>query len=215
MLAALVLACEPAGPSRAPAPPTGDAGAPPVEAAPTSACVGKRASPLLFQLDATEHSSLDQVMTRDLAVVAFDCTSIAVLESCRLPGRYRFVAGRREEIVRRVSSPQEAAAPLWGASTPPLALDPGETLDLRAIAVGQRRANVAGAATDDLAGDCAGATHFVRSARVGAYRLTGRVGTTTRESAGGQLSACGGGRGSAPDPQCSVSLQVELVPIRR
>ncbi|MBL8942885.1 MAG: hypothetical protein JNK45_07055 [Myxococcales bacterium] len=154
-------------------------------------------------------------MMNDLAVVAFDCTSMEVIESCRLPGRYQFVAGRREEIDRRVSSPQEAAVPLWGASTPPLALEPGETLELRVIAVGQRRANVAGATLADLEGECAGATHFIRSARVGAYRLTGKVGTTTHASASGELSACAGGGGSAPDPRCSGPLQVELVPIRR
>jgi hypothetical protein len=156
-------------------------------------------------------------MARDLAVVAFDCTSMTVLDSCRLDGRYQFVAGRREEINRRVASPEDAAAPLWGASTPPLVLEPGETLELRAIAVGQRRANVAGAATKDLEGNCARATHFIRSARVGAYALTGKVGTTTHESKSGDLSACpsDGVSTPLPPPQCSGPLQVELVPIGR
>ncbi|MBK6922552.1 MAG: hypothetical protein IPH07_34500 [Deltaproteobacteria bacterium] len=214
----LSLACDPATPT---VPPTSSSAtniapqAAGVQATSASPCAGKRASPLLLQVDATQQSSIAQAMSRDLAVVAFDCTSITVLESCRLEGRYRFVAGRRDEIQRRVSSAEDAAASLWGAATPPLTLEPGETLELRAIAIGQQRADVAGASAKLLAGDCAKATHFIRSARIGAYELTGRVGTTKHESKSGDLTTCPGDgvRTRLPPPQCSGPLQLELVPI--
>lgn len=52
-------------------------------------------------------------------------------------------------------------------------------------------------------------------ARIGAYELTGMVGTTKHESKSGDLTTCprDGVRTRLPPPQCSGPLQLELVPI--
>lgn len=217
MLVGLLCACVPTGstPPSAPSPGTAATPSQAPQAAPSSPCAGKRASPLLLQLDATQRSALETAMARSLAVVAFDCQTLAVVESCRLAGGYEYVAGRREQIDRRISTPQEASEPLWRSAT--LSLEADETLELHLVAVGQRRAKVAGAAVKELEGECAAATHFIRSARVGAYHLAGQRGTTTSESSAGELSACpnAGASTAHPSSQCSAPLQVELVPIRR
>lgn len=209
---ALAVACDPATDTTAP---TEVVHEPPATAADPAACPVGPASPLMLQRDVQQSSTLASAMARDVAVVAFDCKDLVVLDSCNLAGHYEFVARPRTEIDRRFSSRKdvEAARPLWGTSTPALEIESGETLALKLITIGQRRANLSRVARKDLDGDCARATHFVRAVHVGAYELTGTRGTQKREQSAGDLQACTATASQPPSPQCIAPLQLELSPI--
>lgn len=210
----LAAACEPAGTTGTRAPTQAPEKTPATAAGPAACPVGP-ASPLVLQLGAVKGSAIAQAMQLGIAVVAFDCKEIVLLDSCSIEGRYDFVAAPRTEVDRRFASRSEteAATRLWGTSTPPLRIEPGEVLALRLVTVGQERASVSTAAKQDLQGDCARATHFVRAVHVGAFELTGTRGTVNHEAKAGRLQACPAKSSQRPPPECGAPLQLELKPI--
>src|SRR5262249_25761778 len=111
----------------------------------------------------------------------------------------------------------------------------GSSIDLALVMVGKKGTTVAAAAKPELAGTCDGATHFVRSAFVGAFAMaTGTNGkaravadmfgasaqaasTSEKKTANkdGDLEACRKSTADAPKPpdQCGSAVRLELVPL--
>jgi hypothetical protein len=216
----VALACEPSATTAPPtstAPPPTSTAPPPASTAPpptsdAAKCPAGNASPLVLQLGAVKASAIERALHLGIAVVAFDCNELVPLDSCSIDGRYDFVPRPRVDVDRRIASRAEAASPLWGKSTPPLRIEPGEVLTLKLVTLGQERATVSSAARKDLRGRCEGATHFVRAVDVGAFELTGVRGTKTTELRAGRLQECPTSAGVLAT-ECRAPLQLELVPI--
>lgn len=186
----------------------------------TATCADSTAAALMIQSPALQASKLAEAMGRSIAVVAYDCSTPVLLEGCTAAGSYGFVARPSTVVERRFRSRAELAAAgplLWGRPTPPLRLADGEDATISMIAIGQLRASVDRLAHAALEGDCAGATHFVRAADVGAYAVRVIAGSTRTQTTGGDLQACPKtGTVSPPPPSaCQAALQLELVPIDR
>ena len=198
--------------------------------------VSRGAEPLVVDWKPEERGELEVAMKEGVAVMAYSCDTIRLLEDCRLEGGYGFIGmTRREQVVQLESSDElKANLPLTGASIGG-ELERGATLDIAMILVGKRRTTWREASRADLSGSCDGATHYVRGAMVGAFAL--ETGTRAKVRAAAELFAAeiGGGSQSsrrvqnrdgdpkdcakslpdadAPPPQCGAPIRLALMPI--
>ncbi len=168
---------------------------------PTGSCRDAPGKPWVLHLDAAVRADIEQAMKKGIAVVAFDCENVRVLE-CQVDGSYGFVGReKREETVREASKT--------------------ETFEGKLVTIGELATQRTQAAPGDLKGQCAEATHFVRAATVGAFAVDLRTKTPIGERAAavrdGELAACDGATAgaSAAPAQCRAVARLELVPIAR
>jgi hypothetical protein len=189
-------------------------------------------NPLIVEWPGTSKVDLDTASRSGVVVVSYAGCALKVLTNCRAPGSYEFTAvtPAREHVQIDTTQDLYANLPLGVASLKG-ELSQGVRLELNYVAVGQRL-NQKPVTTLD--GQCAGATHYVRTITVGAYGLdaigTQKVGagaeymgvganvssSGSRRNlrASGNLDACIGGASAAPDPQaCSAILQLGLTPL--
>lgn len=148
--------------------------------------------PLVVDWEAHERGNLEEAMHDGVAVVSYDCKTLRLLKGCSVDSAYGFLAFSKKEQTVRFENADEVSASMPAFGIPLLHDLSGElkqdsTLDLTMILVGKKRTTVREAAADGLVGGaaCAGATHFVRGAFVGAFAL----GTGTRGSANLGLGA--------------------------
>jgi TPR repeat protein len=196
--------------------------------------VSRRASPLVVDLQSTERVALDVAMKQGVAVVKYSCAGLEVLSACKIEGGYSFAGVTAKEDVVHLSGGAELAAnlPVSGGKLSG-ELSSSSEVDIAMILIGRRSATQSAALPTDLRGDCAGATHFVRAATVGAFAMAqgskGRVaagvelfgvgasGESSQEKRvarkDGDPAACRAARPSAPTPPepCQSALALELV----
>lgn len=198
--------------------------------------VASNAEPLVVDWKSNERLDLELAMKEGVAVVSYDCKSIKLLKSCKVTGSYGFAGVSRKEDVIQLTNSDEVAANLpLSAATLSSEVQRGSSIDLALVMVGKKGTTVSAAAKPDLAGSCDGATHFVRSAFVGAFAMsTGSKGqvkavadlfgagasaasSSSKKTANkdGDLDSC---RKSTPDSasppdQCQAAIRLELVPI--
>lgn len=196
--------------------------------------------PLVVDWRPEQRADLEVMMRNNVAVVGFDGRKVRLLKNCSIDDTYAYVGvNRKEELVRFETSHEiQANLPLaavaFGVSLEG-EVQAGRTLDLGLVIVGKRTTVRAQALRADLRGDCAGASHFVRAATVGAFALkTGKRGSvrtvaslfgagvaaktqssrdfSTRD---GEMSSCLATDLTAENPpaRCSALLRVELLPI--
>jgi len=132
--------------------------------------------PLAVDWQPLVRGDLEVAMHQGLAVVAYDCNAIRPLPQCHVDGSYGFVGTTTKEQVIQLDNADELRAnlPFSGATlSAKLGADMavGATLDVALVMVGQRVASRRQLTKADLQGDCAGATHFVQSATVGAFSM--------------------------------------------
>ncbi len=177
-------------------------------------------------------------MKRDLVAVSYDCQHLVLLPDCAIGGEYSYVGLTLREQVIRISEESELQAnlPLGGSALTGSiggGFREGGTLDVALAIAGQKSGLRRHVLRSDLTGQCAGATHFIRSAMVGAFaiekgsRTTFKtaaqvfgVGASTRQDSGsqtidrdGSLDACRTASGDAEPRGCAAPLRVELNPI--
>lgn len=201
-----------------------------------------RTSPLVVDWKPHQRADLEVAMGGGLAVVAYTCNSLRLLPRCRVRGKYDYVGVTSKEEVLQLASADEvrAALPRSGAALgADLAADfeRGATLDVAMVLVGKKQAAVARAKTTELDGECEGATHFVRSAALGAFatdagtrgsaRTVAEIfggGASARSSSAlkqrsrdGSLEACrqASPGDASPPSQCAALLRVELVELEK
>ncbi|MCY1059032.1 tetratricopeptide repeat protein [Nannocystis sp. SCPEA4] len=194
------------------------------------------AQPLVVDLPSSARVDLEVAMKEGVAVVAYDCKTMRLLSGCKLAGRYEFVGVSRKEEVIKLDDQGEIAAnlPFNGVKISG-GLERGAALDLALVLIGKHSTMVDVVNRSELAGRCDGATHFVRSASVGAFALdvgtrgearlvadvfgahAGAASASRRESVNhdGDLAEC---RSASPDDakppaQCRSALRLELLPI--
>ncbi len=184
---------------------------------PVRACAAPApASPFTAALSADERTELELALGRGAVVVAYDCRTLRVLKDCRAEGEYSYLGTSLQEQALQIS----AADTELNLPRSPVTLSRGtgaaaiSDVELRVALVGKRTASAPTAWRADLRGDCAGATHFVRAAQVGAFTL--RAGTAPEALAtGGALDACRVPTESAARPRadCAAPIRLELRPI--
>jgi uncharacterized protein len=209
-VAFLVAACggaretQPASPAATTPPTAPTASAPP---APTRAG-GCRADPLILNWGTKLRADLEIMMREGVAVVGYDCKRVRLIADCSASGTYGFVA-----------EPKKTEA---------VQLDGG---DLTMASSGRLSTSRERLPRSELRGECAGATHFVKRALVGAYRVEAAAGTSKSTTVGvlggtvsassassasasqsdGDITKCDSPAGAtAPPPQCGAVLRVEL-----
>ncbi len=130
-----------------------------------------------------EHrADLESAMKSGLVLLHFDTDGIGPVKGCKGPGEYAFSPTQRMETRLHLVTPDEIkiTLPTYGASIA-AKLEPelkdGAAIDIAIISVGKMATTWNRLTPKELRGDCGGATHFLKSAAVGAYAVrTGRKG---------------------------------------
>jgi len=200
--------------------------------------VPPRGASLIVDWGSHERANLEEAMASGIAVVSFSCKKLELLAECNVPGAYGYMGVTTKEDTIQLASSDEIQAnlPLGGAKIA-AGLARGSTLDLALIQVGKLRTAVTAVARATLPKSerCAGATHFVRGAHVGAFAMNAGTVGKTRAAAelfgvgasgesqsaksvarrDGSPASCGGAdAGATAAPRgCSAVLRLELIAI--
>jgi TPR repeat protein len=196
--------------------------------------------PLVVDWKPDQRADLEEVIHDGVAIVSWKDDGLRLLRTCTIQGNYGYVGVQTKKEVVRLASSEEIAAnlPLGGlgiAGKLGGQLQHGATLDIAYAIVGKRRTTWNSVSSKDLAGDCSGATHYVRAVLVGAFAMT--VGDQTRtaaaaeifgmgasggsddsknvQSADGKLEDCeqAGADDAGPPKQCAAIVRLELEPV--
>ncbi len=132
-------------------------------------------NPLVVEWPGTAKVDLEAGFKQSLVIVSYQGCTLKVLNGCAAKGRYKFVdtTPTRDTMAISTNTDLYARLPL-GAASLKGELESGSALKLDYVAVGQ---HVVTAAPSSVAGDCEGATHYVRAITVGAYSLDVVAGT--------------------------------------
>jgi TPR repeat protein len=208
--------------------------------APACTAVATEASPFMVDWRPEQRADLEAAMRQSVAVVAYDCHTLKVLDGCSIEGGYGFIGVTEKEQVIRLDDADEIRANLplsglkLGASLQG-ELTRGTTLDVALSIIGKRVSAKRAVTRADLKGACDGATHFVRAATLGAFAM--KTGTRAKVATAveifgaktdgassssadatnrdGDLEACKTASPDAPAPQprCGAPLRLELTAI--
>lgn len=197
----------------------------------------KYAKPLVVDLEADTRVDLEAAMKRGVVVVNYDCATIRVLPTCKLPeGVYEYAGTTRREQVVQIKNKDELGANLpLSQGKLSAELVSGRTIDLALVYVGQMATTANKISKDQLSGGCDEATHYVQMATLGAFSMqTGSIGkvgavadlfgkgakgASSSEhkamTSDGSLDDCRTSKADASDPpgECRSPLRVELVPL--
>ncbi len=188
------------------------------DAAPACALGEGRSEPFVVDWAADQRADLETALDNRIVVVAYSCEALRVLPECQVEGAYHYssVTEKEQQLELEGADELRANLPLSGAKLSDRAAaaehDRGAKMDIALSIVGKKTASRGLVLTSDLRGECAGATHYVRSATLGAFRLSS--GQDHRQE--GQPDACraASSTGDAPVSQCSAPLRLELRPVR-
>ncbi len=202
-------------------------------------CKGKPAftRPLIVDLESDTRSDLEAAMDKGLVVVAYDCANLRVLNNCKAPsGDYDYGrVSRKEEVVQiKALDDLKVNMPI-GAAKLSGEVSAGRSIDLALVSIGRQSTTIYKVGKSELKGDCAGATHFVTKAYLGAFSLStgssgkvvavaelfsrgGSAASSTEKSGSrsdGSLDACRKAESDSPKPtvECKTALRVELTPL--
>ena len=245
-LAAVVLSC--GAPNlgdalRPPAPTAQRALGEPNSGAGTRCAENAAAEPLVVDWRSNERQALELAMKGGIAVVAYDCKSIRLLEDCHVASpatpAYTFAGVTTTEDGVQLTTADELAANLpFSAGRISAEMKRGSSIDLAIVTIGRLGSPVPSASRADLIGgpaSCDGATHYVRSAMLGAFVMetgtAGKVhaaaelfgrGASGASSSDEHISNKGGVRADcaaakpddkSPPGECQAATRISLVPI--
>ena len=141
-------------------------------------------------------------MKQGTVVVNFSCDGLVVLEDCTAEGGYGFIGMTRKEKVIQMKDSDEVKAnlPLSGIKwlgDASVGMERGTSLDVAMMMIGKKKSARRTLASDELEGDCDGATHYVSAATLGAFvmasgtaaKLDGAATIMGRGLSGGSESA--------------------------
>lgn len=200
------------------------------------------ANPLVVDWKAEQRADLEEAVHDGIAVLAWDDKGLRLLKRCKVTGNYGYLPVQvKTDVVRlETADDVQASLPLGGLGIVGKIggeFSKGTTLDIALAMVGKRRTTWNDVTRDELAGDCDGASHYVRAILVGAFAM--KTGTRARAAAAvelfgagtsgqsssakdvattdGKLSACESATGDEQKPpsQCAAILRLELEPIAK
>ncbi len=124
--------------------------------------------PSLVRWTPAERDALERAMQSGVAVLAADdCRGARLLPACHASGHYGYIGQKVASYAYDLSTDEELRvnAPLSGA---PSTVDAGAPLHVSYVVAGVRATTRGALEPKELTGDCAGATHFVTAADIGA-----------------------------------------------
>jgi len=185
-------------------------------------------NPLVVEWPGTSKVDFESSSKRGVVVVSYVGCNMKILSGCQAEGAYDFqaVTPARDRLEMKNQNELYARLPLAAASLKG-ELSTGSALELDYIAVGQR---IADKPPVTLSGQCEGATHYVRTITVGAFKLdalsNGKAGASVevgnagggigREENARKLRSQGDVEKCAADsgaPECGATLQLGLAPL--
>ena len=189
---------------------------------PPSVCLADSSEPFIFDWPSDRRGDLEVALKQKVVVLNVTCSSVRILPDCTADGEYRFVGMSPRESHISLRSADEvaanlplAAAQFTGASGVDFAH--GSSLDITYDVVGRRTTARATLQRSDLKGECAGATHFVRGATVGAFAIaSGGTGPHAQISKDGAPEGCRGATADAAKEiaGCGAPVRIQLKAIR-
>lgn len=163
-----------------------------------TACADPPARAWVLAVDASpeRRAALMAGLERGVALVRYDCTSIALLDACSATGDYTYLSSTPEKRELSLSGPDEVAGnlPFRGREVAS-SLGHGQGLWIEATSSGARVASRDAVPRGDLRGECGAATHFVKSAMLGAYVV--RTGAAQGAVVAPPVSAPSAGQGGS------------------
>jgi hypothetical protein len=206
-------------------------------AADAEACAASetRDNPLIIEWPGTHKVELESISKRGLVLVRFEGCKLTVLPTCEAKGGYKFepVTPQRDALEIKNENDLFAKLPI-AAPGLKAELASGKAFKLDYVLVGQR---IAETPPSDMTGECDGATHYVRTISVGAYKMdssakanqgadvdvgivqTGghRSASRARNRASGDVDGCASktdlDEGKAKSAGCSAPVQLGLSPL--
>jgi hypothetical protein len=205
---------------------------------PTFDCsaVAPAAEPLVVDWPDHHRADLGITMQEGVAVVHYGCDGLTLLKHCKIDGTYRYAGSQllTRVVELETADAVQASLPVQGATfAAEIAGD--SKIDIATAIIGRLGTLVSAPARSELVGECDGATHYVRSAYVGAFAMaTGTKGkamvaaevfkaSASAESSSkqaqlakdGDLSACEAHDpdSDAPPGKCRSAVRIELYPI--
>jgi uncharacterized protein len=206
------------------------------EAEPAFDCtaVAPASEPLVVDWPDQQRMDLALAVQEGVAVVHYGCDGLHLVKHCSIDGSYRFAGAG---IMKRVLSLDtkdavQATLPVQGIEFS--AGVGGESkIDVATAIIGRRATLVSGPTKSDLRGECDAATHYVRSAYIGAFSMGQGTAGQARVAAevfqagasadssstksvlatDGDLSACEAYESGDPPPKCQSIVRLEIYPI--
>lgn len=195
----------------------------------------KMTEPFVMDWQSGQRADLEIALSHGPAIVRFDQNGFELLSECRAQGKYEYngVSPKEDTKVFRSRAELHANLPVGAASLEGELKADGQ-VRVEIFVVGKH--SLAGdVRREQLEGNCAGATHVIRKATVGAFRrmrAAARSGRVAGEGFGSSAEASGAGEsaegmrdgdfgacsGADPDAskapsKCRSVLQVLLVPL--
>lgn len=129
-----------------------------------------RENPLIIEWPGTEKVALESIAKRGLVMVRYEGCKLQILHRCEVKGSYGFdaVTVHRDTLEIKDDKDLFTRMPVHSSSLKG-ELASGKMLKLDYVLVGQQLAKGDPA---EMTGDCAGATHYVRTISLGAYEMT-------------------------------------------
>lgn len=196
-----------------------------------------RIKPLIVDWTPDERVELEAALQQNsVVVVKYDCPTMEILPGCSVDGSYSYAGVSRKEQVIQMENMDDIHANIpVSSATVGAEIQSGRAINLATVLVGRRSTTVNHLTTGALVGQCEGATHFVRSASLGAFSMAtgskgkaavvaemfgygGGASSDSERSAlntDGDLESCRTSDPRAGDPpmECQAPVRIELMPI--
>jgi TPR repeat protein len=198
------------------------------------------AEPFIVGWASDKRGDVELALKHSVIAAKVTCDGVELLPDCEVDGEYLYVGmTEREELLSiRDADDLRSKLPPSGNEIPLRfkgEFERGATLDVALAVAGKKTSSTRRVLRSDLRGECKGATHFVRSAALGAFAMQvagptkakgvddvfGR-GTAASGSApatainrDGSLDACrkSPSDGEKPQENCAAPLRLELKPL--
>ena len=169
---------------------------------------GSQNDPLVVDWEDYQRDGLEIAMKKGVAVVSYDCHSLRLLPDCHLEGNYEFEPTSKQEktIVLRNADEVRTNLPTSGqvlGNALEAGMSRGDTLDITLSTIGRVVTTRSGVSRELLRGDCEDATHIVRAATIGAFKM--QTNTRGAVNGSGQVMRAGGSFSGSSEKTVNLS----------
>lgn len=131
------------------------------------------AAPLVVDWPSEKRGDLEVAMAQGIVPVTYDCKTLKIARGCSAQGRYGFmgISLKKETLSLKTADELKANLPVGGVELGG-GFESGVSLDVAMAMVGVSATTKRKVARGQLDGDCDGVTHFVKSATLGAFKVS-------------------------------------------
>jgi hypothetical protein len=168
--------------------------------------VSTEGEPYIVDWKGSQRLDLELALDKGVAVVAYDCKTFKLIKDCSVKNaQYRFAGSSVLQDVVRMNDSDEVQASLpFSGATLGGEMQRGSSLEIAVAYVGRRATPLESVGRPQLVGShCDEATHYVRSAIVGAFKMD--KGTVGKVRAAVEIFGAGASAASASDKSTTNS----------